>query len=132
MDTMMMAPSNGCKCLVHGRCALTAWMEGRSLRKETGRTIGQWLWEDVICRWGSLMEIVTDNGSAFLAAMEWLKEKYGIENIRISPYNSQANGLVERAHYDVHTSLLKAANGDESKWFFVFPLVMWTDHCTIR
>jgi len=132
MDTMFMSPSNGYKYIVHGRDALTSWMEGRPLKRETGRTIGQWIWEDIICRWGSLVEIVTDNGQAFLAAMRWLKEKYGIQNIRISPYNSQANGLIERAHYDVRTSLIKAAGGNENKWFFVFPLVMWADRCTIR
>ena len=132
MDTMMMPTSNGCRYLVHGRCALTAWMEGKPLKKETGRTIGQWLWEEIICMWGSLCEIVTDNGSTFLAALSWLKEKYGINHIRISPYNSQANGLVERAHYDVRASLIKAVDGEVSKWFYAFPLVKWADRCTIR
>ena len=55
MDTMRMESSNGCKYLVHGRDALTSWMEGRPLRRETGRTIGQWIWEDILCRWGSLV-----------------------------------------------------------------------------
>ena len=129
---MVMEKSNGYKYFVHGRDALTTWMEGRPLKKETGRTVGQWLWEDIVCRWGSLVESVTDNGSTFVSAMKWLTEKYGIQNIRISPYNSQANGIVERAHYDVRTSLIKAAEGDEKKWFFVYPLVMWADRCTIR
>ncbi|KNZ73016.1 hypothetical protein J132_01401, partial [Termitomyces sp. J132] len=49
IDTMHMTPaSNGCKYIVHGRCALSSWMEGRPLCKENHKTIGQWLFEDVI------------------------------------------------------------------------------------
>ncbi|KXN92875.1 hypothetical protein AN958_07129 [Leucoagaricus sp. SymC.cos] len=46
----------------------------------------------------SLEEIVTNNGTAFVAAMDYLKEKYGIRHICISPYNSQSNGTVETTH----------------------------------
>ncbi|KNZ77278.1 hypothetical protein J132_05988, partial [Termitomyces sp. J132] len=49
IDTMHMTPaSNGCKYIVHCRCALFSWMEGRPLCKENHKTIGQWLFEDVI------------------------------------------------------------------------------------
>ncbi|KXN81666.1 hypothetical protein AN958_04005 [Leucoagaricus sp. SymC.cos] len=49
-------------------------------------------------KWGALEEIVTNNGMAFIAAMDYLKEKYGIQHIRISPYNSQSNSTVETTH----------------------------------
>jgi transposase InsO family protein len=95
-DTMHMTPaSNGCKYIVHGRCALSSWMEGRPLRKETARTVGLWMFEDIVCRWGSLIEIVTDNGSVFKKAVAWLESKYGIKGVTISPYNSQASGKIE-------------------------------------
>src|SRR5688572_14525225 len=36
-DMMNMSPaSNGFKYIVHGRCALSSWMEGKPIRKETG------------------------------------------------------------------------------------------------
>ncbi|KXN86099.1 hypothetical protein AN958_10501 [Leucoagaricus sp. SymC.cos] len=59
------------------------------------QTIGEWLFEDIVCRWGSLIKIVTDNGGPFKKAVAWLEEKYGIKGVAISPYNSQANGAVE-------------------------------------
>ena len=66
-DTVHMTPaSNGCKYIVHGRCALSSWMEGRPLRKETARIVAMWLFEEIICRWGCLSEIVTDNGAGSL------------------------------------------------------------------
>jgi hypothetical protein len=63
--------------------------------------IGMFIFEDILCRWSALEEIVTDNGPAFIEALNWLAEQYGIHHIRISLYNSQANGIVERRHLDV-------------------------------
>ena len=65
------------------------------------RTLGKWIFEDILCRWGALSEIVTDNGKAFIKAADYLAKKYHIRHIQISGYNSRANGLVERTHYDV-------------------------------
>ncbi|KAF7773662.1 hypothetical protein Agabi119p4_5829 [Agaricus bisporus var. burnettii] len=132
-DTVHMTPpSNGCKYIVHGRCALSSWMEARALRKEDAKAIGSWIFEDIICRWGSLVKIVTDNGSAFRKAVKWLEEKYGIKGVAISPYNSQANGVIERPHWDVRQMLYKATAGDVKKWFWHLHHVAWADRITVR
>ncbi|KAF7777764.1 hypothetical protein Agabi119p4_3836 [Agaricus bisporus var. burnettii] len=132
-DTVHMTPaSNGCKYIVHGRCSLSSWMEARALRKEDARSIGQWLFEDIICRWGTVVKIVTDNGSPFRKAVKWLEEKYNIKGVAISPYNSQANGTIERPHWDLRQMLYKATGGDVKKWFFYLSHVTWADRITIR
>jgi hypothetical protein len=132
-DTLHMTPpSNGCSYIVHGRCALSSWMEARALRKENAQSIGQWLFEDIVCRWGSLVKIVTDNGSPFKKAVGWLAEKYGIKGVTISPYNSQANGAIERPHWDVRQMLYKATDGEVRKWYWHLHHVMWADRVTIR
>jgi len=61
-------------------------------------TAHYWLYKDILCRWGSLHTIVTDNRTPFIAATDWLHEKYGIVKVQISPYNSQANGKIECPH----------------------------------
>ena len=133
-DTVHMTPaSNGCKYIVHGRCALSSWMEGRPLKKETARTVALWLFEEVICRWGCLSEIITDNGTVFVAAVRWLEEKYGIKGIKISPYNSKANGRIERPHWDVTQMLSKCCGPQNlSKWYWFFWQVLWADRITVR
>jgi len=65
------------------------------LRSENATSIANWIYQDIICHWGALREIVTDNGSPFLAAMAYLESHYQIHHICISGYNSQANGIVE-------------------------------------
>lgn len=132
-DSMHMTPkSNGCSHILHGRCGLTSWMEGRPVREENGRTIGLWLFEDIICRWGCMVEIVTDNGGPYRAAAAWLEQKYGIRGIKISAYNSKANGRIERPHWDVRQMLYKATGGNPSKWYWFFHHVLWSDRISIR
>ena len=77
-------------------------------------------------------QIVTDNGTAYVAALDWLAERYGIHHIRILPYNSQANGIVERQHRTVRESIFKACDGDDSRWPTVAPFAFWADRATVR
>jgi hypothetical protein len=99
---------------------------------ETGRTIGAFIFEEILCRWGAVEQIVTDNGTAYVAALDWLAERYGIHHIRISPYNSQANGVVEWQHRTVCESIFKACDSDDSRWPTVAPFAFWADRATIR
>jgi len=100
------------------------------LRHETGCTLGAFIFEEVLCHWGGIEEIVTDNGSAFVAALDWLQAWYGITHIRISPYNSRTNGLVECQHRTIHESIMKACNGDISHWPSVTLHIFWADRIT--
>ena len=82
---------------------------------------------------GCIKEIITDNGRPYKSAVGWLEQKYGIKGIKISPYNSKANGKIERPHWDVCQMLLyKATGGNPSKWYWFFHYVMWADRVSIR
>jgi len=102
------------------------------LRNENARSIGEWLLKCFIYRWGTLVEIVSDNGAPFVKAIGYLSKRYHINHIRISGYNSRANGLVERSHFDVRQALFKAADGDHAKWSSVAYSVFWADRVTVR
>ena len=132
VDTMFMPHASGFRYIVQARCSLTAWPEWRALRTETGRTLGAFLFEEVLCRWGAVEEIVTDNGTAYVAALDWLAKRYGIRHIRISAYNSRANGIVERQHRTIRESIVKACEGDIAKWPAVAPFAFWADRATTR
>ena len=132
VDTMFMPPAAGYRYIVQARCSLTAWPEWRALRTETGRTLGAFLFEEILCRWGAVEEIVTDNGTAYVAALDWLASRFGIRHIRISAYNSRANGIVERQHRTIRDSLVKVCEGDTSKWPVLAPTVFWADRATTR
>jgi len=129
---MFMPHTGGYRYITQARCSLTAWPEWRALRVETSRTIGAFIFEEILCRWGAVEEIVTDNGTAYVAALDWLQDKYGIWHIHILAYNLQANGIVERQHRTIRESIFKACNGDDSSWPMVAPFAFWADRATTR
>jgi len=92
--------------------------------------VGKFIFEEILCCWGTVQEIVTDNGSAYIVALDWLASKYGIHHICILAYNSRANGIVERQHRTIRDSLLKTYEGDASKWLAAAPHVFWADRVT--
>ena len=104
------------KYFFHGRCATTAWIEGHASKSKTSRTLGDWLYQDILCRWGAVVEIISDNGKPWVAALEYIEKQYHVRHIRISGYNSQVNGIVEQPHYHVRDSLFKASDGEVSHW----------------
>jgi hypothetical protein len=129
---MLMPPARKRKYLIQARCSLTSYPEWRALTRETGSAIADFIFEEILCRWGFVAEIVTDNGSAFIAALAELEHKYGIRHIRISGYNSQANGAVERKHFDVRHSITKAGEGGSGDWPTIAHSVFWAERITIR
>lgn len=108
------------------------WPEFDMMKRETAQAIGEWLLRDFIYRWGTLVEIISDNGAPFVKAIGYLSKRYHINHIRISGYNSRANGLIERTHFDVRDALFKAADGDAKKWSQVAYSVFWADRVTVR
>lgn len=132
IDTFLMPRAGGYRYVVHARCSLSSYPEWRMLRRETGNTIGAFIFQEILCRWGAVEEIQTDNGTPFVKALDYLAKTYGIHHIRISPYNSQAQGPVERRHFDVRESLIKAADGNENRWHEVAHSVLWAERVTTQ
>ena len=95
IDTMHLPASFGKKYIVQGCCSLCTWPEFHALVKENATVLGDWMFQDLIYRWGALYEIVTDNGKPFIKALAYLSKHYHINHIHISGYNSHTNGIVE-------------------------------------
>ena len=81
MDTMHLPKSGSFKYLVQGCCLLTHYPKYCVLCTETVKTIGDWIFEDILCRWGTLCEIIMDNGPAFIKALNYLGKCYHIHHI---------------------------------------------------
>lgn len=133
VDSISMSPpSNGCAYILEGRDTLTQWVEARAVKKENARTVAMWLMEEWIYRWGCMFEIASDNGGPYVAALKYLKERFGISGIRIAPYNHIGAGKIERPHWDIRQSLYKATGGDTKKWYYFLNHVLWADRILVR
>ena len=45
------------------------------LCNKTSAALTNWIFKDVLCHWGTLVEIVSDNGPAFVKALTHLTRK---------------------------------------------------------
>jgi hypothetical protein len=116
LDDMYMPKAQGYKYTVAVRDDLSQAAEGRALKAANSATISKFLWEEIFCQYDVIGIVVTDNGPEVQKAFEHLMEKSGIPQVKISPYNSRANGGVERDHYIIRKALIKACEGKINRW----------------
>ena len=136
LDVMHLPKSKGCQYLVQARCSLTGYPEYRALRADRSQAMAEFIFEDIYCRWGAVFEIVHDNGPSFSGEFAACLDRFKMNPIRISPYNSRAN-LVERRHRDVREALMrmddiKDPRKDPSRWVQNAPFVFLAERITVQ
>ena len=55
-----------------------------------------------------------------------------IPQIRITPYNHHANGVVERGHFIIREALIKACKGKLTNWPLKVPEILFADQITVN
>jgi hypothetical protein len=66
---MYMPYASGYCYIVQAHCSLSSYPEHQKLWKEAGSTLGAFIFEEILYHWGTLEEIVTDNGLASIEAL---------------------------------------------------------------
>ena len=132
LDVMNMPPARGKKWLVACRDDLSGITECEAIAHDKAKVIAQFFLKRIILRYGIVQEVVTDNGPSFGKEFAKLMKQYGIYHIKISPYNSQANGVVERGHFNIREAIVKLCDGDLNKWPLMVPAAVYADRITVR
>ena len=109
VDVMDMTESaQGHKFIVCARDDLSRATECRALFKNDSISLMRFFWEQIYCRYGAIAQVVTDNGSEVKGAFAELLRRLDIPQVRISAYNKQANGVVERGHFILREAIMKS------------------------
>ena len=89
------------KNIVAARDDLSLAAEGRPLRECNATVLGAFFWEQIFCRYGTVIQVVTDNGPEIAGAFRKLLTQYHIPQNQIFPYNKQAkwNGRKKSFYY---------------------------------
>jgi len=130
IDTFNMPRAGGFGYVVHVRCSLSSFPEARMLQCETGVTLMDFIFQDIICYYRAVTELVTDNSTPYIAALNELKSKYRITHICILGYNSQANSPIERKHWNFSQVIFKVVDRDALHWPQGFYSALWSEHVT--
>ncbi|TFY59099.1 hypothetical protein EVJ58_g5994 [Rhodofomes roseus] len=129
LDIMEMPKANSFKYVIAARDDLSRAGEGRSLRNKKAKSVSIFFFEQILCRYGAVGEVVTNNGPEFKEAFQLLMNRYKLPQIKISAYNSKANGVVEPGHFIIRESILRSCEGNVDKWPDYVQHAFFTDRC---
>jgi transposase InsO family protein len=131
VDVMDMTESTqGHKYIVCARDDLSRATECRALYRNDAVSLMKFFWEQIYCRYGAIGEVVTDNGSEVKGAFAELLRRLNIPQVRISAYNKQANGVVERGHFILREAIMKSVQ-DRRDWHTKIHLASYADRVTV-
>ena len=68
----------GNKLVVLAICGTTKWVEGKAIKTNNSMDTRNFLFDDIICRYGCPLIIHSDNGSEFKGEFAALCERLGI------------------------------------------------------
>ncbi|MCO5580351.1 hypothetical protein L7F22_034217 [Adiantum nelumboides] len=78
---------------------MTRWVEAQSVAKVNEKTVSKFAYTHICCRFGTPLEIVSDNGPGFRRGLlTEVCEELKISHRHSTPYYPQSNGLVEKAN----------------------------------
>jgi len=99
LDTIHMPDGfGGMKFLLQATDPSISWVEAHAARSTSSEAWAKFLYEEVYCRFGSVLLCLVDGGMEFKGAVEILFKQYGIIAIVSSPYHPEGNGHSERSH----------------------------------
>ena len=95
---------------------LTKMIEAAAVPNKSSQTRADFFYREIICRHGTPVEVITDQGGEFQGKLQALLDRCGIDHRRTSPYHPQANGLTGRANQTLVKTLFKMTTDDPHDW----------------
>jgi hypothetical protein len=103
----------GYKNIFTAKCYATKMVILVPTRSRTAQVAARCIYENIVCKFGVPLEIVSDRATAFLdqVLQEYLKI-LEIHHLPTSAYTPRSNGNLERIHRDVNAIITKLSRGE--------------------
>ncbi|GKD90878.1 reverse transcriptase domain-containing protein [Tanacetum coccineum] len=92
----------------------TKWIEAKPVATITGNQVIKFVWDNIVCRYGLLGEIISDNGKQFRdnSFKDWANRSLG-EGIK-ARLDARSKNWMEEISYVLwaHRTMIKSSNGD--------------------
>ncbi|CAB0033553.1 unnamed protein product [Trichogramma brassicae] len=99
------------------------WPEAVPLRDMSAPTVARAFFDNWVSRFGAPLRITTDQGRQFEGGVfRGLVNILGAQHIHTTPYHPAGNGMIERWHRRLKSSLMAAV--DRSDWSLALPSVL--------
>ena len=111
----------------------TKLVEAEALATITEKNVRNFVWKNIICRYGIPRVLVSNNGKQFdNDAFRDFCSQLGIKNHNSSPTHPQANGQVEVTNRSLLKIIETRLEGAKGIWPDELPSVLWEYKMTIR
>ncbi|GKB47801.1 reverse transcriptase domain-containing protein [Tanacetum coccineum] len=109
------------------------WIEAKVVATITGTQVKKFVWDNIVCRFGLLGEIISDNGKQFSdnPFKDWC-DKLNITQQFASVKHPQSNGLVERANRSLGEGIKVRLGEGNKNWVEELPHVLWAHRTMIK
>ena len=95
-----------------------------ALPNKESATTARWFWEHVVCHWGSVAVVMTDQGTEWQGQFAELLGRERIRHVRTGARCPQQNGQVERFMGVMRSALVRLCQtGEETEWDTHLPQV---------
>ena len=107
------------------------WPTAVPIRDISASTLAKTILKEWISTFGTPQVITTDRGAQFQSSLfQEFSNLLGVKHIKTTAYYPQDNGLVERFHRSLKTSL--AARTDSTNWVDELPLILLAWRNTVK
>ena len=113
--------ANGFGNIFSARCYATKRVIYVATKNRDAKTAAECIFREIVCKYGSPVEIVSDRGFMDTVLREYMKV-LEIHHLPSAAYTPRTNGLDERGHRDLKNIITKLSNGDPRKWIRILPL----------
>ncbi|GJY02552.1 reverse transcriptase domain-containing protein, partial [Tanacetum coccineum] len=111
----------------------TKWIKAKPVATITGNQVKRFVWDNIVCRFGLLGEIISDNGKQFQdnTFKDWC-EKLCIRQHFASVKHPQTNSLVERANRSLGEGIKARLDERSKNWMEELSHVLWAHRTMIK
>ena len=104
---------------------LTKWPEARAVSDIKAKTVAKFIYEDIICRHGAPIILLSDRGSNFMSELiAELCNDFQIKHHKSSAYRPQTNGMIERFNRTIGEAIAKINSYNFKEWDEILPSVL--------
>ncbi|MCO5566655.1 hypothetical protein L7F22_020333 [Adiantum nelumboides] len=112
---------------------MTRWVETQSVTRVNEKTVSRFVYTHICCRFGTPLEIVSDNGSGFRKGLlTEVCEELHILHRHSTPYYPQSNGLVEKANGIIAGIIRKMVKNKTKLWDDFLDGALWAYRTTYK